>query len=93
MTTTYSIRVVDARTGKQLGRADDLDSAHTAGRVAADAYTVFIGRDGHDPANLALEGVAIEDGKVRDYTELEQVAMTAALDQQKAEIAEIKRKA
>jgi hypothetical protein len=86
MTTTYSVRVIDARSGRQLGRADDLDSAHAAGRVAADAYTVLIARDGYDPAHLELEGVAVADGEVRGYTEVEQAAMVAALDQHMAEI-------
>jgi hypothetical protein len=82
---TYSIRIIDARTQKQLGACDDLESPHAAGRVACDAYTVLIGRDGHDPAHLALEGHAVEDGDVRPLTAAEEAAMVAALDQFMAE--------
>ncbi len=78
---TYSIRIVDSRTGKQLGAGDGLVSAHAAGLTAADAYTVLIGRDGHDPAHLALEGTVTEDGEPRAFSDTEQAAMVAALDQ------------
>ena len=53
----YAIRIVDARTGKQLGEAKDLPSPAEAGRVAVDAYTVLVLRDKHNPAHLELHGV------------------------------------
>lgn len=84
---TYRFRVVDNRTGAQLGSSPEVTSPYEAGRMACDAYVVLIGRDGHDPAHLALEGVAIEDGRVRDLTAAEQSAMLSALDQYMADLA------
>ncbi len=81
----YSIVVRDTRTGKQLGSCDGLESPYAAGRTAADAYVVLIGRDGHDPAHLDLEGLVLEDGEVRDFTAAEEAAMAAALGQFVAE--------
>ena len=78
---TYSIRIQDTRTGKQLGAYDDLASAYGAGRTAADAWLELIGRDGHEPAHLDLEGVAVEDGQTRSLTPAEESAMVSALDQ------------
>jgi len=83
--TTYSIRIRDNRTGKQLGACDGLTSAYDAGSTAADAYLVLIGRDGHDPADLDLEGEVIEDGETRALTTAEEAAMVSALDQFMAE--------
>lgn len=82
---TYGIRIRDTRTGVQLGACDGLISAHAAGRTAADAYGVFIGRDGHDPAHLDLEGVVVEDGETRPFTTAEESAMVSALYQFVAE--------
>lgn len=82
---TYSIRIRDTRTGRHLGAQDDLTSAYAAGRAAADGYVVLIGRDGHDPAHLALEGIAVEDGEARSFTPAEESAMVSALDQFMAE--------
>ena len=78
---TYSIRIQDTRTGKQLGAQDGLTSPYAAGRTAADAWLVLIGRDGHEPAHLDLEGVAVEDGQTRSLTPAEESAMVSALDQ------------
>jgi hypothetical protein len=41
-------------------------------------------RSGYDPAHLALEGVAVENGETRAVTDAEQPAMVAALDQRMA---------
>ena len=76
---TYSFRITD-RTGKQLGASPPLTSPHEVGRMACDAYTVLIGR-GHDPAHLALDGIVAEDGETRPFTDAEEAAMVAALDQ------------
>lgn len=78
---TYRFRVVDNRTGKQLGSSPELLSPYEAGRMAADAYVVLIGRDGHDLADLALEGIAVDGGDVRSLNPAEEAAMVAALDQ------------
>lgn len=78
---SYSFRIVDTRTGKQLGSSPPLTSAHAAGSMAVDAYTVQLGRDGHDPAHLALDGIVTEDGETRPFTDTEQAAMVSALDQ------------
>lgn len=82
---TYSIRIRDARTGKQLGACDDLESPYAAGRAAADAYVVLIGRDRHNLDDLGLEGRAVGDGEPRALTTAEQSAMVSALDQFVAE--------
>jgi len=78
---TYSIRIRDTRTGEQLGACDGLTSPYAAGSAAADAYVVLIGRDGHELADLGLEGVAVDDGGTRSFTPAEQAAMVSALDQ------------
>ncbi len=81
---TYSIRIRDTRTGKQLGACDDLESPYAAGRTAANAYVVLMD-DGHDPAHPALEGVVVEDDETRSFTPAEESAMVSALDQFMAE--------
>jgi len=82
---TYSIRVRDTRTGKQLGAQDGLTSAYAAGRTAPHAYAVLIGRDRHNLDDLGLEGRAVDDGEPRALTTAEQSAMVSALDQFVAE--------
>jgi hypothetical protein len=82
---TYSIRILNTRTGKQLGACDDLESPYAAGRTAADAYLVLIARHDHDLAHLDLEGIVVEDGKPRPLTAAEEAATVSALDQWMAE--------
>jgi len=45
----------------------------------------LIGRDGHRPENLELQGRAIENGEGRPFTAAEETAMVSALHQFMAE--------
>ena len=49
------------------------------------AMCYLIGRDGHRPENLELQGRAIENGEGRPFTAAEETAMVSALHQFMAE--------
>jgi len=84
--TVYNIRITSDRTRKQLGEGEGYESPFEAGRAAAEAYAVLIGRDGHDADDLGLHGIAVEDGEPRPFTKAEESAMVSALEQFMAEI-------
>lgn len=87
MATVYGLRIVSSKTGDQLGASEKgLASAFALGQMAADAYTVLIGRDGHHPDDLEIHAIAVDDGNVRSLTKTEESAMVSALDQYKAKI-------
>jgi hypothetical protein len=83
---TYTVRVHDSRTGKQLGVIENRASPYACGEVMADAWTVLIFRDGHRPEHLDMKGSAFEDGERRPFNAAEQAAMVSALEQRMAEM-------